>query len=99
MFGPGSGGGLKVIFPSLKGKTHLAAAQELYHNQKKVCDALKLEFKEVDSRIYNKDKPLSLKNVEHSLCEFYRYIRAVVEPHKRAKNRRKTSVPQSPSGT
>ena len=63
--GPGCKVGIKLIFPERSKKDELVAAiHELRDSQQYHFQRLSLDFP------YLNGKPLSLRNIEHSLCEF-----------------------------
>jgi hypothetical protein len=68
--GPGAESGIKLIFEDSKcdARTHLELAVLLQSIQDDVYDALGLKFPKRNGL------PLTLKNIEHPLCDFKKYI-------------------------
>lgn len=71
--GPGCMRGLKDIFPDIKPKQCQKAIQIIRECQKDEFARLKLPF----SSIAYKDRELTLRNVEHDLCEYHKYFKAL----------------------
>lgn len=70
--GPGAKDGLQKIFPEPTGR-ELRLAQELVKHQSIVYEALGLSFP------YWEGKALTLKEVEHALCEYSKFKRGVTD--------------------
>lgn len=71
--GPGCKAGLRLIFPDLKGtKPYQDKIFWLRDTQRRHFRRLKLDFP-----YYHKDRDLTLRSIEHSLCEFSKYHRCL----------------------
>ena len=66
LFGPGAKSGLQYIFPDIS--DHIDICKVLVQNQSKVFELLQLDFKS-----FAGERQLTLKVIEHTLCEFYKY--------------------------
>jgi hypothetical protein len=71
--GPGCQRGLKRIFPNMKPRYCTQAIFDIRDWQEDEWDRLNLPFKSVAY----KGRHLTLRNVEHSLCEFFKYAKAL----------------------
>jgi len=72
MVGPSASSGLKLIFKSLEN----ASPNLLVHLVKKLQKSQEKYFKKFDLQFVKwEGKNLSTKNFEHSLGEFYKYIK------------------------
>jgi len=70
--GPGCKSGLKLIFPDTKGTLAFQERiKQLQQSQKKHFKRLGLKFQPLYPR-----RPLTLRSIEHSLCEYSKYSRA-----------------------
>ena len=68
--GPGCTPGIQLLFPQVKGKKELIDKMRfLQHNQARAFKVLDLPFLD----IAYKGEYLSLRNIEHSLCEWRKY--------------------------
>lgn len=76
--------GLKRIFPEANKENSLELAQSLYESQKVFYDALGLEFP-----TWNGNE-LGLKEIEHSLCEYEKFLGFC--EGKRGRRRRRPAV-------
>lgn len=71
--GPGCKAGLRLIFPDLKGtKPYQEKIFWLRDTQRLQFGRLKLQFP-----YYHEDRDLTLRSIEHSLCEFQKYYRCL----------------------
>lgn len=78
--GPGAKGGIKLIYPlAAKRGEYLESMKKLANEQGKHFDRLGLDF----PYLY-KGVPLTLRSIEHSLCEFRKYmsVKAGVGKHR-----------------
>jgi len=72
--GPGAKGGIKLIFPLSKTtEDFVVAMRKLQHTQEDHFKRLKLEFPYFHKDGNGKPKLLTLRSIEHSLCEFRKY--------------------------
>ena len=82
--GPGAWNALKLIFPDASRKDSVQLSVELWHTQKTyttdnpVVAASTNRFLMVPPP--QAPGPMSLKNVEHALCEYARYVRVIGTP-------------------
>ena len=82
--GPGAKEGIRIMFPSSSKKLRfvLDRVHDIFYEQDRYFDNLNLEFP-----YYNKYEPidnkLSLRTIEHSLCEFSKYFLQVHDAGKR----------------
>lgn len=72
--GPGCQRGLKAIFPGIKPRQCQEAIELLRYYQRDEFDRLNLPFFD----IAYKGKELTLRNIEHDLCEFFKYHKALL---------------------
>merc|ERR1712079_283155 len=71
LLGPGAKAGLDYIFSTEKKKMdHVKLCQVLREMQRVIFKSLNLDFLKFDNR------HLSLKEIEHALCEFHKYVNA-----------------------
>lgn len=71
--GPGCKAGLRLIFPDLKGtRPYQEKIFWLRDRQRYIFKSLKLDFP-----YFHKDRDLTLRSIEHSLCEFQKYYRCL----------------------
>lgn len=75
LFGPGAKNGLRYIFP--KTCDELEICKFLVQNQSRLFDCLQLDFKSVAG-----ERRLTLKVIEHTLCEFQKYVVSYENAHK-----------------
>jgi hypothetical protein len=68
--GPGCQRGINNIFKERGGNSYLDIMKYLRDIQKAEFKRLKLDMKFLDGRL------LTLRNIEHSLCEFHKYYKA-----------------------
>lgn len=81
--GPGARQGVNLIFPGLRGtENYLNAMRHLHHYQRYYFGQLKIKFP-----FYYVGVPLSLRSIEHSLCEFCKYHRCLKGGRTRVKYR------------
>jgi hypothetical protein len=76
--GPGAKWGLEIIYGKLSNREFLDKIYFLYEKQKKYLDNINtnLRWKDICYKDCFTNYPyLSLRNIEHSLCEFRKYIR------------------------
>lgn len=66
LFGPGAKNGLRYIFP--ENHDAIGICKFLVRNQTKLFECLHLDFKSLAG-----ERELTLKVIEHALCEFYKY--------------------------
>uniref|UniRef100_A0A6S8VZA2 5-hmdU DNA kinase helical domain-containing protein n=1 Tax=Ditylum brightwellii TaxID=49249 RepID=A0A6S8VZA2_9STRA len=78
--GPGALAGIQLIFGKTKAMDDLEMARILRDYQTTVFDALGVEFPSFCGR------GISLKNIEHALCEFQKYV-ALVDKARRRSNK------------
>lgn len=72
--GPGAMRGSQLLFPNRR--DYLAVMEELRDRQWEHFDRLHLNFREIAYTGRTKDGHLTLRNIEHCLCEFQKYYRA-----------------------
>jgi len=72
VLGPGAVMGLSTIFPNAK-SPHLELAQQLAEHHDQVYSDLGVEFP------FWRGRPLTIKEIEHALCEFSKFSRIVAQ--------------------
>lgn len=80
--GPGCQRGLRKMFPSIRPSECGAMIKALRDVQDKEFTRMGLNF----SEIAYKGRPLTLRNIEHCCCEFFKYVKAI-EGSGRPRNR------------
>jgi hypothetical protein len=71
--GPGCQRGLKAIFPDITPKEYIWRIKELREIQNEEFDRLKLPFRDIAYQ----EKELTLRNIEHCLCEAFKLFKAM----------------------
>src|SRR3990167_9532028 len=66
-WGNGCVKGLRILFPNITRKNYEKGLKYLKNNQEKYFKELNLDFK------YINEKKLSLMNIEHCVCEYYKW--------------------------
>jgi hypothetical protein len=73
--GPGSKSGLRLIFPDRGLRSDVELMRELQNGQKQFYNSQGLPLFLLTSTLH--DPFLSLRNIEHSLCEYFKYDRTL----------------------
>jgi len=84
--GPGAKNGLATILNVVSSKEELELTKQLTKSMESIFNAMEINFK------YFLGKKLTLKTVEHALCEFFKYWRAVQEGRSKRKYHGMSSV-------